>query len=216
MSVGSSTSSSSSGSTSGSSNALQQLGSNFNDFMTMLLTQLQNQDPTDPMDTESFTTELVQFTGVEQQVATNTSLGQLIQLTQAGQVEQTAEVVGHQVAIQSGELSLQNGSATLAYTTTAAEPVTISVTDGSGDVLSQQTISATAGQNSWTWNGKSSSGTAVPDGAYNVSITTGSANTAVPFTVLGTVTGLQNSGGSVSLDLGSLVIPMTSLTAMLD
>jgi flagellar basal-body rod modification protein FlgD len=182
----------------------------------MLLTQLQNQDPTDPMDTSSFTTELVQFTGVEQQVATNSSLTQLIQLTQADQVMQSAGVVGKSAAVQSSELTLQSGNAGLTYTTQAAEPVQITVTDGSGNTLYSQAVSATAGANSWTWDGQTNNGVQLADGAYNVTVTTGTAKTAVPFTVNGTITGMQNSSGSVSLELGSLSVPMTSLTALLN
>src|ERR1700733_9299991 len=83
------------GSTAASKGALTSLTSNFQDFLGMLMTQLQNQDPTSPMDTNQFTNELVEFSGVEQQINTNSSLTQLIQLTQSGQVEQSASLVGH-------------------------------------------------------------------------------------------------------------------------
>src|SRR5665213_3159407 len=75
-------------------NPLVALSSNFNDFLQMLMTQLQNQDPTSPMDTNAFTTELVQFSGVEQQINTNSSLTHLIQLTQAGETMQGTSMSG--------------------------------------------------------------------------------------------------------------------------
>src|SRR2546421_564140 len=68
--------------------ALNSLSANFGDFLKLLMTQLRNQDPTSPLDTNQFTTELVQFASVEQQINTNSSLTQLIQLTQAGEVMQ--------------------------------------------------------------------------------------------------------------------------------
>ena len=74
--------------------ALSSLSGNFTDFLNMLMTQLQNQDPTSPMDTNAFTTELVQFSSVEQQINTNTSLTQLIQLTQGGEVMQASAMTG--------------------------------------------------------------------------------------------------------------------------
>ena len=80
--------------------ALNSLSANFGDFLKMLMTQLQNQDPTSPMDTNQFTTELVQFSSVEQQINTNTSLTQLIQLTQAGEVMQASAMTGKQVTVQ--------------------------------------------------------------------------------------------------------------------
>ena len=67
------------------SNALGSLANNFQNFLTLLMTQLKNQDPTSPLDTNQFTSQLVQFTSVEQQINTNRSLGQLINLTQSGQ-----------------------------------------------------------------------------------------------------------------------------------
>jgi flagellar basal-body rod modification protein FlgD len=76
--------------------ALSSLSGNFTDFLKMLMTQLQNQDPTSPMDTNAFTTELVQFSSVEQQINTNTSLTSLIQLTQAGEVMQGSNMTGKQ------------------------------------------------------------------------------------------------------------------------
>ena len=73
---------------------LASLSSNFNNFLSMLMTQLKNQDPTSPMDTNQFTSELVQFSSVEQQINTNTSLTQLIQLTQGGEVMQASAMTG--------------------------------------------------------------------------------------------------------------------------
>ena len=73
--------------------ALEGLSTNFSTFLTMLMTQLQNQDPTSPLDSSQFTSELVQFSSVEQQINTNTNLTQLIQLTQASQVEQSSALL---------------------------------------------------------------------------------------------------------------------------
>ena len=70
------------------------------------MTQLQNQDPTSPMDANSFTSELVEFSSVEQQINTNTSLTQLIQLTQASDVTQSAALLGKQVTVQSTRNSI--------------------------------------------------------------------------------------------------------------
>src|ERR1700692_3621762 len=96
-----------------SQNALTSLSSNFQDFLSMLMTQLQNQDPSSPMDTNQFTTELVQFSSVEQQINTNTSLTKLIQLTQAGEVMQASAMNGKQVTVTSDHVPLQNSKGTI-------------------------------------------------------------------------------------------------------
>ena len=135
-------------------NALQQLGSNFNQFLTLLTTQLRNQDPTSPMDTNQFTQELVQFTGVQQSVATNTNLTQLIKLQQGSEVLQSASVVGHKTIVSAGQISLQNGSGQVDFTAEAPERVAIAIVDGSGRPVRNVTLAAQAGSNSWSWDGR--------------------------------------------------------------
>lgn len=198
-------------------NALVSLSSNFGDFLQMLMTQLQNQDPTSPMDTNQFTSELVQFSGVEQQINTNSSLTQLIQLTQGSEVMQATAMDGKQVTVQSSQVALQNGSGTLNFTTTAAEPVAIAITNASGQVVYSTGLTSTAGRNTWTWNGQGNNGNQLPDGAYNVAIETGNASgsaTPVPFTVTGTATGVQNLGSGVQLQLGALTVPFSAVQSV--
>src|SRR6201747_1248722 len=79
--------------------ALGSLNNNFSTFLTLLTTQMKNQDPSSPMDSNQFTTELVQFSSVEQQINTNSSLTQLIQLTQASQIEQSSSMIGKPITV---------------------------------------------------------------------------------------------------------------------
>ena len=203
--------------TSAGSTALGSLAGNFSDFLRMLMTQLKNQDPTSPMDANQFTTELVQFSGVEQQINTNNSLTQLIQLTQSQQVLQSASIVGHQVSVTSDQLSLQNSTAGVAFATPVAAPVTISIADSNGAVVTQVKIDATQGSNQWSWNGQNAMGAHMPDGVYNVSVTSGAAGktaAAVPFTVIGTATGIAQSGTALTLQMGSLSTPFSKVIAV--
>jgi flagellar basal-body rod modification protein FlgD len=216
--VSSSTSSSSTNSAV-TGNALQQLSSNFNSFLDMLMTQLQNQDPTNPMDSSQFTTELVQFSGVQQQVQTNTNLSQLIALQQGTDMMNSSSLVGQQVQATSSQIALQNGTGEISFNTSSAEPITIQITNAAGQTI--RTVSATSspGTNTWTWDGTTDRGTSEPDGAYNIAVTTSNAagaSTIVPFTVLGTATGVAKGTGSsgVNIDLGALSIDMSSVQAI--
>ncbi len=194
--------------------ALTTLSGNFTDFLSLLTTQLQNQDPTSPMDTTQFTSELVQFTGVEQQINTNTSLTALIQATQGNEVIQAAALVGKQVTVSATQVPLQNSSATLDFNTATAEPVTISITDSKGNDVKDISGSSAAGDNTYTWDGTNNAGSTVKDGVYNVSITSsaaGGAAVTIPFTVTGTATGVTNSNGAVSLNLGDLTVPFSDI-----
>src|SRR5471030_2385296 len=74
-----------------------EIASNFTTFLQLLTTQLQNQDPLSPMDTNQFTQQLVQFAGVEQQMKTNTDLDQLVSLNKTSQATAALSFVGKQV-----------------------------------------------------------------------------------------------------------------------
>lgn len=224
-SIASSTSSNPAGATASSStgttagvNALTSLADNFQNFLSLLTTQLQNQDPTSPMDTNQFTSELVQMTSVQQQVSTNSNLTQLISLTQGSQVLQSTALVGKTANVTSSNIALQNGSGELAFNTTTAEPIAVAITDASGREIRGATLTSTAGANTWKWDGTDDSGRSVPDGSYAVSVMTPSATgttaTAVPFTVEGTITGLVKNGTSTSLQLGATTVDVGALQSL--
>ncbi len=222
MSVASTTSTTAAGAASGATAAgataaggaattsLSSLTNNFNDFLKLLMTQLQNQDPTAPMDTNQFTSQLVQFTSVEQQINTNSSLSTLIQATQGSNLLQSSALVGQTVEVSGDQLSLQSGQATLHFTGTTTQPVSIGVYAASGAKVADATVPQNAGSNSWTWNGKNANGLALPDGAYKAVAKTAD-GTAVPFTTLGTVTGVQRSGSAMTVQLGGLSVDLNNV-----
>jgi flagellar basal-body rod modification protein FlgD len=216
-STSSSTASSSSAVTQTGTAAAAALDSNFNDFLTMLMTQLQNQDPTSPMDSSQFTSELVEFSSVEQQIDTNTNLTQLISLTQASQVEQSSAMLGKSATVTSSQLALQGGVATINFNTSTAETVAIAIYNSSGVEVQGGTLTSSAGANSWQWNGSTASGATEPDGAYTVTVNavgSNGATSAVPFTVTGTVTAVQNNSGTVDLQMGGLTVPFSSVSSV--
>jgi flagellar basal-body rod modification protein FlgD len=189
--------------------ALNSLSANFGDFLKLLMTQLKNQDPSSPLDPNQFTTELVQFSSVEQQINTNTSLTKLIQLTQAGEVMQASAMNGKRVTVTSDHVPLQNGKGTIVFTTPAAEPVGIAIYTDTGTKLRDATMTAVKGSNSWTWDGTDNSGRTLPDGAYKIAVAGANVDgttAAVPFNVVGTATGVQNQTNGIQLQLGALSV----------
>lgn len=212
----SSSSSSSTASQTGA-NALDSLSSNFGDFLNLLMTQLQNQDPTSPLDTNQFTSELVQFSSVEQQIDTNTSLTKLIQLTQAGEIMQSSAMTGKQVTVSSTQVPLQNGQGTIQFSTPSAEPVQISILDAQGNQIAGTTMTSTAGTNTWTWNGANSSGSTEPDGAYTFTVTatgTGGTTTTLPTSVVGTATGVTSNSSGLELEFGALDVSFSQVQSV--
>lgn len=212
-------STSSTGSTSATSgnNALTALSSNFGDFLNMLMTQLQNQDPTDPLDTNQFTSELVQFSGVEQQINTNSSLTQLIQLTQSGEVMQGTTMTGKQVTVTSNEIPLQDGTGSVSFNASAGQQVAISIYNSAGQDVRDAVVTAQAGSNTWPWNGEDNSGNSLPDGAYKIAVVGANADgttAALPFTVTGTATGVQSTSNGVQLELGALPVSFSAVQSI--
>lgn len=199
------------------SSALTGLSNNFASFLSLLMTQLQHQDPSAPMDANQFTTQLVQFSGVEQQIGTNAKLAQLIQLGQANQVEQSAAILGKPVTAASTQLTLQKGVSDINFNTVTAEPVAIAVYNSAGAQIKSDTVTTVAGANKWAWNGKAANGTTMPDGAYKVTVTAlgvpaGKAD--IPFTVTGTATSVQNNSGTVQVQMGGLTLPFTAVQSV--
>ncbi len=203
------------GSTSG--NALATLSGNFQNFLQMLMTQLKNQDPTSPLDTNQFTTELVQFSSVEQQISTNSNLTQLIQLTQGDTVVQSASLLGKPVAVQSANLPLQSGTAAVEFAGVAGQKVAINISDSSGALQKSVQLTAAQGTNTWTWDGSNDVGTKLPDGAYQVTVAgVGGAagGLALPFSVVGTATGVQVRNNAVQLQLGGVTVPFSAVQSV--
>src|SRR3954463_3014533 len=117
-------------------NAMAQLSSNFDTFLTLLTTQLKNQDPTSPMDSNQFTQQLVQFSQVEQQIQTNTNLDNLIKQGSSMAGSYATAYLGKTVSVTNGQASLAGGAANWNYTLgAAASEATLTVTNQAGRVV---------------------------------------------------------------------------------
>lgn len=197
--------------------ALSALSGNVNDFLKLLMTQLQNQDPTAPLDTNQFTSQLVQFSTVEQQINTNSSLTKLIELSQGNAVLQSSALVGKQVEVQSDSLALQGGKAGLRFDSPGPQAVSIGVYDANGVKLRDATVAAQAGRNEWAWDGKDNSGRTVPDGAYRTVVAATDASGAsqpLAFSVAGTATAVQRKNDAMVLQLGAVEVGLPAVRAV--
>jgi len=161
-------------STAGQTNALasQQIAGNFQTFLQLLTTQLQNQNPLDPLDTNQFTQQLVEFAGVEQQLNTNQSLQTLVSLQQTAQSTQALQFVGKTAVVKCNTNTLTNSQATWDLNIPSNSTVTLSIANSAGQTVFTGTYSVNAGNNQpFTWNGKGSDGTQWPDGQYTLTAT---------------------------------------------
>ena len=195
------------GGTTTARNAAPRLSADLGTFLTLLTTQLRNQDPTKPMDTEALTQQLVQFATVEQQIQGNQTLGQLLELQQAGQLANSGNLVGRRVTMETDTLPLQNGQAEVVLPAAGrAARAVVEVKDSSGTVLRRDAVTLGAGATRWRWDGRDSTGAQRPDGTYHVTVTgqadDGSA-TALTSVVTGLVTGATRIEGELMLRFGN-------------
>lgn len=167
------TTTSSSNSSSAAANALasQQIAGNFQSFLTLLTTQLQNQNPLDPLDTNQFTQQLVEFAGVQEQLNTNDSLATLVSLQQTAQSTQALTFVGKTAVVKGNTAALTNSSATWNLNVPNNSNVNITINNSSGQTVYTNTVPMSAGNQAFTWNGQGSDGTQLPDGQYTLTAT---------------------------------------------
>jgi flagellar basal-body rod modification protein FlgD len=152
------------------------IAGNFQTFLTLLTTQLKNQDPLSPLDTNQFTSQLVQFAQVEQQLKSNTQLGTLVSLQQTAQNTAALEFVGQNVDVTGNTAPLTNGSATWQLTAPKPATATITISSSTGQQVFSGNYSVSAGTLPFTWDGKDASGLQWPDGNYTISVTAQDAN----------------------------------------
>jgi flagellar basal-body rod modification protein FlgD len=148
------------------------IADNFQTFLNLLTTQLKNQNPLDPLDTNQFTQQLVQFAGVEQQLKSNDALASLVKLQTTAQSTQALNFVGATAVVDGAKAPLQDGVAkwTLAAEKPASAQVSILSSTGQTVYSGKYTITAGSGQ-VFGWDGKGNDGTQWPDGDYTLSIT---------------------------------------------
>lgn len=186
------------------------LSADLGTFLTLLTTQLRNQDPTKPMDTETLTQQLVQFATVEQQLQGNQTLGRLLELQQAGQLAGAATLVGRRVTLETDRLPLQDGLAEVMLPAAGrAERAVVELRDAAGTVIRSEAVALGAGPTRWTWDGRDARGAARPDGEYRVAVAGRAADgSAVPlgFAVTGRVTGALREAGELRLRVGTSTI----------
>lgn len=194
------------------------LSGNFDTFLTLLTAQLQNQDPLEPMDSNEFTQQLVQFSSVEQAIHTNENLETLINLTVAGASGNTVSYLGKTATVSSTVAHLTDGEATWNYELPReAVTATLKVADSTGRIVYTTTGEVTAGQHSFTWDGESTTGVSMPEGDYTLSVTatdTAGATMNPTITIKGRVTSIDFSGASPLLTIGGTQVGLGSIIAL--
>ncbi|WP_372398751.1 flagellar hook capping FlgD N-terminal domain-containing protein [Azospirillum sp. HJ39] len=203
--------------------ATKGLGDNFQTFLTLLTTQMRNQDPLKPLDTNDLTKQLVDFANVEQNIGTNSRLDKLVQLQGAGTASTNLAYLGRLVAFQGDTFQYASGmtQAPLGYELeTSAKSVRIDIIDAKGNIIRSMKGETTAGtKHSVNWDFKDNDGRAVQPGSYRMNVAPVAENKddtikATTYT-FGTVAGIgTNKDGETVLNIGPNEVPLSKLTTV--
>lgn len=192
----------------------------FDQFLTLLTTQLRYQDPLSPMDTNEFTSQLVQFSQVEQQILQNQNLETLIALQGANQVAFAASMTGKTIEFEGNSLSLTEGeSLSFNYTLSGtAGGALINILDANGNtVYSTQGKTAGETKHNFVWDGRKADGTQAPEGTYRIEVVAtdpAGQPLKVSYTAEANVRGVDLTDGLISLDVGSFTVSLDNIVAI--
>jgi len=205
------------------SNTAQQsrvsFGDDFDDFLTLLTTQLQNQDPLEPTDTTEFTNQLVLFAGVEQDISQNDNLEQLIGLEAANQAVGALGYIGKEVEAEGNIFVLEEGDTGVELNYSLADTATnaaITVFDAAGNVAFVGQVDKEFGPHTFVWDALGANGTPVEPGAYTFQVNAVNADDQpIPVTLStkNTVDGVESDDTGTFLTSGILSIPLDKVFA---
>lgn len=205
--------------TTGSSlnNSNSTIAENFDTFLGLLTTQLQNQNPLDPLDTNQFTSQMVEFTSVEQQLKTNEYLEALTLSNAATTYTQSVSFIGKEVTAAGSTTELVDSSATWSYSSDRDAPNSVvSILDSAGNSVYTETADLGSGDGQFQWDGRDSSGNQLPDGTYTINIDARDDIGVIPMSTstTGIVTAVELSGNQPVLVIGNSRISMTDITSV--
>jgi flagellar basal-body rod modification protein FlgD len=192
------------GSSSSTTNSNATLASNFQTFLTLLTTQLQHQNPMDPLDTNQFTQQLVQFAGIEQQLKSNEQLKALVEIEKSAQATQALVYVGNTVAVD-GSKAQFNKSATWNFNSEKDTSATITITNSAGQTAYTGNYTLKKGGSSFVWDGKGNDGVQWPAGTYTLTATgkdSSGNNVAISTEVQGIVDSVDLTSSPPLLSIG--------------
>ena len=195
----------------------QQIAGNFQEFLQLLTTQLKNQDPLSPLDTNQFTQQLVAFASVEQQLKTNSDLDKLVTLNKTSQATAALNFVGSQVTADGSTTQLKNGVAVWNITSPRPATASVSILDQNDSTVWTGQQALDTGAQSYSWNGRTSTGSIAADGLYTIRITAQDAagqSVAVSTQYTGTVTGVDLSGSEPLLQVGSSYLTISQIRSI--
>lgn len=193
------------------------IANNFSQFLQLLTTQLKNQNPLDPLDTNQFTQQLVQFASVEQQLKTNDTLSSLLTANKTSNLTNALGFVGARVTADGTTSALKSGEASWQLKAPRSGTSTISIKDKNGNEVATKEVALSAGDQTFSWDGKMNNGQTAPDGNYTIVVAAKDANSqvmTVKSEISGIVDGVDVTGDIPILQIGDILVPVSAVKSV--
>lgn len=177
------------------------------DFMKLLVAQIKNQDPTSPMDNAQFTSQITQFTMLDEMQAMNSKLEDNLLVGQTINNTAMLGLVGKKVTVEGNKVWLDEGTTSEnVLAADGAGSVLVEVTDDTGHVVASYRKSVERGLNDISWDGLLDNGELAGDGNYSISVTPADGSEDLAFTTLmtGPVEGLRYENNTAIVIIGGL------------
>lgn len=189
------------------------------DFLQLLVKELENQNPLDPTDTNSFMTQLMSYANFSSQQTLNSELTNLVSSFNGLMSSSAVSYMGHTVEAKGDTATLSNGQATWGYSLNSdAANVSIIIKDSNGATVWTGTGETTAGKHTLTWDGKTSDGTQLADGGqYTIEISATDSSGASVYgytTTVGIVDGIDSSSSTTMLDLNGVEVSLADVVGI--
>lgn len=194
------------------------LADNFQTFLSLLTTQLQNQNPLDPLNVNQFTQQLVQFSQVEQQLKSNALLKTLLETQKAMQSTQALTLVGRTAVVDGSVATLAKGAVVWNLTSPKGATATVSIRNASGQIVYSGSRLFGPGDTSFVWDGRGNEGAMQPDGRYELLVDAkdGSGQAVVMSTeTQGVVDSIDLRASPILLSIGGHSYPLDKIKRVL-
>ncbi len=193
------------------------LMANYELFLSILTTQIQNQDPLDPMDSAEYTTQLVQYSNVEQSIQQNRNLEEILASLNSNMSMSYVSYIGNEVTADASTTTLSGGQASWNYEIAEDATGTYEIRNSAGLLVYTGEADLKQGSGTATWNGQLSAGGEAPDGLYSISFDVQDANSNrenVTTETRGIVDSVDLSGSEAILNVDGQKIPVSSVTSV--
>jgi flagellar basal-body rod modification protein FlgD len=193
-------------------------GADFNMFLKLLTTQMQNQDPLDPMKTNEYTQQLAQYTQIEQTVQQSGTLKDILARLSTQDMAQASGMIGREAVFNTATSGLDGEPARWAFAPArAVNSLVATITDANGLLVDKRTVDATTANGRFSWDGRLAGGASAPRGSYTLAMTaTDTSGGTVPVSInsLGTISSVNQSNGTLALVVNGADLPMSSLQSI--